>query len=56
MAFLSGFRAATATFIPSAAKSRAQLALIPGPPPTINATSELLSVSVSDIAIPLFSH
>ncbi len=37
---LSGFLAATATRIPLAAKSLAQLELMPGPPPTISATSE----------------
>jgi hypothetical protein len=35
--------AATATFIFSRESSRAQLALTPGPPPTINATSPSLS-------------
>ena len=39
MTDFSGFRAAIATFMPSCVKSLAQLALIPGPPPTINATS-----------------
>src|SRR5262245_37842145 len=36
---LSGFLAATATAIPFAANSRAQLELMPGPPPTMSAMS-----------------
>ena len=36
---MSGFRAATATRMPSFANSLAQLELMPGPPPTISATS-----------------
>ena len=38
----SGLRAATATFMPSRVNNRAQLALIPGPPPTIIATGCVL--------------
>jgi hypothetical protein len=41
---LSGLLAATATFMPSRENRRAQLELIPGPPPTIRATSVLIIV------------
>src|SRR5580704_4266376 len=53
---LSAFRAAMATRMPSLANSLAQLELMPGPPPTMSATScRTVDVSISVIdRIPLF--
>ena len=51
---LSGFLAATATRIPRLENNLAQLALMPGPPPTIRATSVRCSSGTAELASVTF--